>query len=245
MTLVDNYLTGVPSGVEGIMDFDSVERTQLDDWDHVEDDLEKLMGQMIRKQPPKKSPSTDGAQKRKGGQGGIMKSPPLKLLPARRPSMLWTSNRYRLREERRAVYRVTMAKLRAIEDPEAFLRRSVLINNTFKSLQKREPACYAYSGRVGIMTPSGYAPLSPRPHQDEDESETTTKRARLDQESSLSTETETSSSSPGTSSNEEEQGVPTRWFEPSKAFNSCSQSVTPFSELQSAVFQSLLASLET
>ena len=58
MTLVDNYLTGVPSGVEGIMDFDSVERAQLDDWDHVEDDLEKLMGQMIRKQPPKKSPST-------------------------------------------------------------------------------------------------------------------------------------------------------------------------------------------
>ena len=42
----------------------------------------------------------------------------------------------RAREHRRKVLRLSLMKLHLIEDPEAWLRRSVLINNTFRSLQQ-------------------------------------------------------------------------------------------------------------
>ena len=41
----------------------------------------------------------------------------------------------RVREHRKKVLRLSLMKLHLIEDPEAWLRRSVLINNTFRSLQ--------------------------------------------------------------------------------------------------------------
>ncbi|KFM77852.1 hypothetical protein X975_27063, partial [Stegodyphus mimosarum] len=40
------------------------------------------------------------------------------------------------KEERRRLLRISMAKIRGVEDPEAYLRRSVLINNTVKRLQR-------------------------------------------------------------------------------------------------------------
>lgn len=40
------------------------------------------------------------------------------------------------KEERRKVLKMTVQKLKRIEDPEHFLRRSVLINNTLKKVQK-------------------------------------------------------------------------------------------------------------
>ncbi|XP_064621311.1 uncharacterized protein LOC135484111 [Lineus longissimus] len=40
------------------------------------------------------------------------------------------------REERRKILRISVQKLRAIDDPELFLRRSVLINNTMKRMQQ-------------------------------------------------------------------------------------------------------------
>ena len=42
----------------------------------------------------------------------------------------------RARERRKKVLRLSLMKLHLIEDPEARLRRSVLINNTFRSLQQ-------------------------------------------------------------------------------------------------------------
>ncbi|XP_046384606.1 uncharacterized protein LOC124154745 [Ischnura elegans] len=51
-----------------------------------------------------------------------------------RPSMI--SAKYRLKEERRKVLKISVAKLRRIEDPESSLRRSVLINNTVRRLQR-------------------------------------------------------------------------------------------------------------
>ncbi|PSN35114.1 hypothetical protein C0J52_25955 [Blattella germanica] len=51
-----------------------------------------------------------------------------------RPTMI--SAKYRLKEERRKVLKISINKLKKIEDPESFLRRSVLINNTMKRLQK-------------------------------------------------------------------------------------------------------------
>ncbi|CAL8111740.1 unnamed protein product [Orchesella dallaii] len=52
----------------------------------------------------------------------------------RRPSMF--TAKYRLREERKKVLKMSLAKVKRIEDPESFLRRSVLINNTIKRLQR-------------------------------------------------------------------------------------------------------------
>jgi len=46
------------------------------------------------------------------------------------------SAKYRLKEERRKVLKISVNKLKKIEDPESSLRRSVLINNTVKRLQK-------------------------------------------------------------------------------------------------------------
>lgn len=51
-----------------------------------------------------------------------------------RPTMI--SAKYRLKEERRKVLKISINKLKKIEDPESSLRRSVLINNTMKRLQK-------------------------------------------------------------------------------------------------------------
>lgn len=54
--------------------------------------------------------------------------------PKQRPSMI--SAKYRQKEERRKVLKISINKLKKIEDPEASLCRSVLINNTMKRLQK-------------------------------------------------------------------------------------------------------------
>lgn len=72
--------------------------------------------------------------------------------PKNRPSMI--SAKYRQKEERRKVLKISLNKLKRIEDPETSLCRSVLINNTMKRLQKETrdeklqkqqlsyPACY-------------------------------------------------------------------------------------------------------
>lgn len=54
--------------------------------------------------------------------------------PKNRPLMI--SAKYRQKEERRKVLKISINKLKKIEDPEASLCRSVLINNTMKRLQK-------------------------------------------------------------------------------------------------------------
>ncbi|CAG0880506.1 unnamed protein product [Cyprideis torosa] len=58
---------------------------------------------------------------------------------------IWSgSPRFRAREERKLVLRLTISKLRSIEDPESILRRSVLLNNTYKSLQNRNSIMSAF-----------------------------------------------------------------------------------------------------
>lgn len=56
--------------------------------------------------------------------------------PARRRSLLMWNPRLRGKDERRKVLKISISKLRLIDDPEVFLRRSVLVNNTLKRLQK-------------------------------------------------------------------------------------------------------------
>ncbi|CAL7941735.1 unnamed protein product [Xylocopa violacea] len=51
-----------------------------------------------------------------------------------RPTMI--SAKYRAREERRRLLKISAGKLRRIEDPEASLCRSVLINNAVRRLQR-------------------------------------------------------------------------------------------------------------
>lgn len=55
-------------------------------------------------------------------------------LPTSRPTMI--NPKYRQKEERRKVLKLSMNKLKSIDDPESSLRRSVLINNTVKRLQR-------------------------------------------------------------------------------------------------------------
>ena len=52
-----------------------------------------------------------------------------------RLTLLASSHKYKVKEERKRILKLSVKKLRAIEDPEAFLTRSVLINNTLKRLQ--------------------------------------------------------------------------------------------------------------
>lgn len=49
--------------------------------------------------------------------------------------MLASNTKYKFKEERKRILKMSVKKLRSIEDPEAFLSRSVLINNTLKRLQ--------------------------------------------------------------------------------------------------------------
>nr|KAG5695934.1 hypothetical protein BaRGS_017515 [Batillaria attramentaria] len=55
------------------------------------------------------------------------------------------------KEERRRILKLSIHKMRAVEDPEHFLRRSVLINNTMKRLQRelREEKLRRGSGGSG------------------------------------------------------------------------------------------------
>lgn len=48
---------------------------------------------------------------------------------------LW-SPRLRIRDERKRVLKLSLAKLRRIDDPESCLCRSVLLNNTLRKLQR-------------------------------------------------------------------------------------------------------------
>lgn len=56
-------------------------------------------------------------------------------VPRRKAPTLW-SPRLRWKDERRKVLKISMSKMKRIEDPELFLRRSVLVNNTVKRLQR-------------------------------------------------------------------------------------------------------------
>ncbi|XP_074115837.1 uncharacterized protein LOC141538343 isoform X1 [Cotesia typhae] len=57
-----------------------------------------------------------------------------------RPTMI--SAKYRAREERRRLLKISASKLRSIEDPEASLCKSVLINNAVKRLQRENTRNY-------------------------------------------------------------------------------------------------------
>lgn len=74
--------------------------------------------------------------------------------PKRRISMMW-SPRLRQKDERRRVFKISLNKLRRIEDPESFLRRSVLVNNTVKRLQReiREEKFAKYPSSWGASGP--------------------------------------------------------------------------------------------
>lgn len=57
-------------------------------------------------------------------------------LVIRRSRPMMISAKYRAREERRRLLKISASKLRRIEDPEASLCRSVLINNALRRLQR-------------------------------------------------------------------------------------------------------------
>ena len=63
----------------------------------------------------------------------------------KRISALWNTPKQR-RDDKRRVLRISVQKLRQIDDPEHFLRRSVLINNTMKRMQReiRDEKCHGY-----------------------------------------------------------------------------------------------------
>lgn len=62
----------------------------------------------------------------------------MKSSPVSRPYRM-IGARYRAREERRKMLKISAGKLSRIEDPEASLCRSVLINNTLRRLRKETP----------------------------------------------------------------------------------------------------------
>lgn len=70
-----------------------------------------------------------------GGCGNEDDDDDIFFQPPRRISMLWNS-KLRWKEERKKVLKISINKLRRIEDPELFLCRSVLINNTVRRLHR-------------------------------------------------------------------------------------------------------------
>lgn len=71
----------------------------------------------------------------------------LDRIPPKRISPFLNTPKER-KEERRRVLKLSIQKLKQMEDPEHFLRRSVLINNTLKKVQKeiREEKQKSYQG---------------------------------------------------------------------------------------------------
>lgn len=165
------------------------------------------------------------------GQGSIMSD---KFLHATRKapssaSML-SSAKYRFREDRKRVLKLSVRKLRDIEDPETFLCRSVLINNTMKRLQqevreeKRSSAAY---NACKSYTPSPYSYFSvekayreemervhalhdenPSPLQQQQQQNrrlVSTVESFVDVDDDMASTTSTSSSSSSSSSSDEEE----------------------------------------
>ena len=164
-------------------------------------------------------------------QGGVMSD---KFLHATRKapssaSML-SSAKYRFREDRKRVLKLSVRKLRDIEDPETFLCRSVLINNTMKRLQqevreeKRSSAAY---NACKSYTPSPYSYFSvekayreemERVHAVHDDNTSSLQQQQqqqnrrlvstvesLDVDDDMASTTSTSSSSSSSSSSDEEE----------------------------------------
>ncbi|XP_025103939.1 uncharacterized protein LOC112570005 isoform X2 [Pomacea canaliculata] len=72
------------------------------------------------------------------------------------------------KEERRRILKLSIHKMRAVEDPEHFLRRSVLINNTMKRLQRelREEKLRGGPRRAAAACYSLYRHRGPALHYD-------------------------------------------------------------------------------
>ncbi|XP_054708531.1 LOW QUALITY PROTEIN: uncharacterized protein LOC129218320 [Uloborus diversus] len=64
-------------------------------------------------------------------------------------SLLCKSKKWR--DDRRRLLKISMAKIRGVEDPETYLRRSVLINNTVKRLQKDDTNNYRCHPSVSLF----------------------------------------------------------------------------------------------
>lgn len=75
-----------------------------------------------------------------------------------RLTLLSSNTKYKFKEERKRILKLSVKKLRSIEDPEAFLSRSVLINNTLKRLQSevREEKVHAKK-TLDTYSPSPYS----------------------------------------------------------------------------------------
>jgi len=86
----------------------------------------------------------------------------LDRIPPKRISPFLNTPKER-KEERRKVLKISIQKLRQMEDPENFLCRSVLINNTLKKVQKeiREEKQKSYQGYKSCI-------YRMRPHYDYD-----------------------------------------------------------------------------
>lgn len=74
--------------------------------------------------------------KRKLTHEDVFSHDPVTFRPPKRRLSPFLNTPKQRKDDRRQVMRVSAAKLRAIDNPEAFLRRSVLINNQFKKLRK-------------------------------------------------------------------------------------------------------------
>merc|ERR1712018_411368 len=77
-----------------------------------------------------------------------------------RITLLASSTKYKFKEERKRILKLSVKKLRSIEDPEAFLSKSVLINNTLKRLQtevREEKAERKKSVELPTYSPSPYS----------------------------------------------------------------------------------------
>ena len=82
-----------------------------------------------------------------------------KRLPPR-ITLLASSNKFKFKEERKRILKLSVKKLRSIEDPEAFLSKSVLINNTLKRLQtevREEKAERKKCAELPDYSPSPYS----------------------------------------------------------------------------------------
>jgi len=77
-----------------------------------------------------------------------------------RITLLASSTKYKFKEERKRILKLSVKKLRSIEDPEAFLSKSVLINNTLKRLQtevREEKAERKKCAELPSYNPSPYS----------------------------------------------------------------------------------------
>lgn len=136
------------------------------------------------------STSSTCERKRKMSSSNISHDPDLFAPKRYSPFNMFKNTPKERKEERRNILKITSKKLKAIEDPEKFLRRSVLVNNQYRRLRKEmiDEKKYGYSNVAPPPNPARETSVIVSEHQSTSTSQALSTDKTMECDSNMSVE---------------------------------------------------------